>query len=151
MFEKMAGIIVISHGSFASGIMESAQMIVGQIPKSAVLCFFEGDNTDEFGNKLREKILEFGAGTIVLVDLFGGTPFNQLVSKCYDLEFTAVSGVNLPMLLEVTGLRDEHSGAQLAEKIAEAGKEGVIDIAEFLKNLDNTNDPDPLDELEDLV
>lgn len=147
--DKQTGVIVISHGPLAASLLESAEMICGEISRAEALAFFEGDNTDEYGNKIRHKLEEYGDGTLVLVDLFGGTPFNQLVSKCYDLDFCAVAGVNLPMLLEAVFLRDELGGQDLIDKTMEAGSKSIYDVNKFIREVQSAKVPRD-DVLEDL-
>lgn len=148
---KPTGILIISHGPLAASLLEAARMICGEIPKAEALAFYEGDNTDKFGDQVRYKLKELGEGTLVLVDLFGGTPFNQLVSKCYDLDFCSVAGVNLPMLLEAVFLRDKWDGQDLVAKTMEAGSNSIYDVNKFISEAQSTEPPRDDALLDDLL
>lgn len=149
--KTQTGILLLSHGPFAASLLEAAKMICGDIAKAEALAFYEGDNTDIYGGQIRQKLEEYGEGTLVLVDLFGGTPFNQLVSKCHDLNFAAVAGVNLPMLLEAVYLRDQYSGQELIDKTIEAGSTSIYDVNKFLKDVQNAESKTDDDLLDDLL
>ncbi len=131
---KERAILILSHGSLAPSLLESAKMICGDIKKATALSLYEGANIEEYGRKIRAKIEEFGGSPIILVDLFGGTPFNQLVAKCFDLDFCAVTGVSLPMLLEATASREMSSDQDLIDRLMEAGSSGVYDINKFIND-----------------
>jgi mannose/fructose-specific phosphotransferase system component IIA len=44
-----------------------------------------------------------------------------------------VSGVNLPMLVEVLMLRESMSLQELADYAVESGKEGIVDVGKLLR------------------
>ena len=48
-----------------------------------------------------------GEGVIVLADLFGGTPCKESLMLCQQANVEVLAGVNLPMLLKATSLRNE--------------------------------------------
>lgn len=132
---ELTGILLISHGSFASGLAEAAGMIFGKIENLAVLCFDEDTDPDSFGERIHEVVNSFPAGCLVMVDLMGGTPFNQLMLANPERNFSAVCGVNLNMLLEVLVSREGETAEALAQKAIDVGRESIIDVnAMFSKN-----------------
>lgn len=132
---ELTGILLISHGSFASGLAEAAGMIFGKIENLAVLCFDEETDPDGFGERIHEVVNSFPAGCLVMVDLLGGTPFNQLMLANPERNFSAVCGVNLNMLLEVLVSREGETAEALAQKAIDVGRESIIDVnAMFSKN-----------------
>jgi mannose/fructose-specific phosphotransferase system component IIA len=69
------------------------------------------------------------AGVLVLIDLFGGTPGNAAALGLRDRSYAVVSGVNLPMLLEV--LLSRSSGISVKELVdiaLQAGQSSIIDV-----------------------
>ena len=118
----MVSIVLASHGAFAEGIKQSGQMIFG--PQEAVEAVVL---TPEMGPEdLRAKLLEAISTfenqeqVLFLVDLWGGTPFNQvslLLEEPGHENWVAVTGLNLPMLIAAYG---ERMGVESAADIAKA-------------------------------
>lgn len=106
----MVGIILASHGAFAEGIKESGQMIFGAQEDVAAVVLTPDMGPDDMHKKLLDAIGSFGdqEHVLFLVDLWGGTPFNQ-VSRIIDEEghddWVAITGLNLPMLIAAYGAR----------------------------------------------
>ena len=75
----MLGIIVCTHSNFAKGAQAAVEMIAGQQEDFTVIGFQEGEEMQELSNKILElakKYEEKKEPYVVLVDLFGATPFN---------------------------------------------------------------------------
>lgn len=105
---QMKGVILISHGKMAEGMLDSARLFMGdEIPQLEALCLLEGESPDEFREKLEQLIRETdtGDGVIVLADLYGGTPSNQAMAFLSD-EFDLIAGANFSLLLQVLTERD---------------------------------------------
>lgn len=131
---ELTGVLLISHGSYARGLAEAAGMVFGKIENLAVLCFDEETDPDSFGERIHDVVNSFPGGCLVLVDLFGGTPFNQLVLANPERNFSAVCGVNLNMLLEVLISRETSTAEILAQKAVAAGQAGIVDVNTLLSN-----------------
>jgi len=68
--------------------------------------------------------LDDGEGVVILLDLFGDTPSNVCGVLTRELSIEVISGVNLPMLLEVALERESHNLREIREVAVEAGKKG---------------------------
>ena len=124
----MIALIVSTHGKFSDELIKSAEMIFGSQANVGAVTFKPGEGTDDLLDKYNTLINELDCtdGVLFLVDLFGGSPFNAasiLALKNDNME--VVSGVNLPMLLEVFGSRDFSSLSELVEIAQNAGKDAV--------------------------
>ena len=126
----MVGIILASHGEFAKGILQSSEMIFGEQENVKAVTLMPSEGPDDFKAKLKEAIASFDNQdeVLFLVDLWGGTPFNQantLFEEHKD-SWAIVAGMNLPMLIEAYGARfSMESAHEIAAYILQAGKEGV--------------------------
>lgn len=129
---ELTGILLISHGGYAGGLAEAAGMVFGEIQNFAALCFDEETDPDDFGESIHRAVNSFPAGCLVLADLFGGTPFNQLMLANPERNFSAVCGVNLNMLLQVLLSREGRSAADLVSIAVDAGREGIVDVDSVL-------------------
>ena len=129
----MINILVMSHGEFAEGICKSAEMIIGDQENLKPVIFNPGESLDTLVEKLKKAINEFDNDFphLLLIDIFGGSPSNAtalLLAENYKIN--AVSGVNLPMLLEALTERENTAADMLVKQLKAAGNEGIIDITE---------------------
>ena len=126
----MVGIILASHGDFAKGIMQSGSMIFGEQENVQAVTLMPSEGPDDFRAKLQKAIskLDNADEVLFLVDLWGGTPFNQsnaLFEEHKD-KWAIVSGLNLPMLIEAYGARlSMQSAHEIAAYIFKPAKDGV--------------------------
>lgn len=99
-------ILIVSHQGVASGMLEAAKMIVGNVNQIHTIELTE-DGVDVFSEKLEMYLGSWLSNEqgIVLADLKGGTPFNQaeLILSKLGLKNKAkvIAGVNLPLVLEL--------------------------------------------------
>ena len=129
----MINILVMSHGEFAEGICKSAEMIIGEQENLKPVIFNPGESLDTLVEKLKRAINEFDNDFphLLFVDIFGGSPSNAtalLLAENYKIN--AVSGINLPMLLEALTERENTAVSVLVKQLKTAGNEGIIDIVE---------------------
>lgn len=117
----MVSIVLASHGALAEGILESGSMIFGPQESVAAVALTPDMGPDDMHQKLLDAIADFAdqEHVLFLVDLWGGTPFNQ-VSRILEEEqhedWVAVTGLSLPMLVAAYGSR---MGADTAVAVAE--------------------------------
>ena len=116
----MIGIVLISHGPLASGLLQAAEMIAGEQSQVAVLELQPAQEMDQFREAMEQAVarVDSGDGVLIVADLFGGSPAN---TSAYLLRpgVEVVCGANLPMLLEVLTLRDGQTLSELAsEKVS---------------------------------
>ena len=132
----MVGILIVTHGNLGIEIIKSAELIMGKQEKIKALALNHGDNVEKLKEEIHENIKELddGSGVIVATDFFGGSPTNATLFNMRDLEFEAVTGINLPMLLELLCQRAEMSLEDLAKKTIDSGIEGIKSLNEALKS-----------------
>lgn len=126
----MVGIILASHGEFANGLMQSGSMIFGEQANVAACILNPSEGPDDVRRKMEEAIASFEDQTQVLflVDLWGGTPFNQAnnLFEAHKETWAIVAGMNLPMLIEAYAARlSMNTAHEVAAAIIGTAKEGV--------------------------
>ena len=134
----MVGIILASHGDFAKGILQSGEMIFGTQPNVKAVTLQPSEGPDDIRAKMEEAITTFENPEQVLfmVDLWGGTPFNQTSGLINGHEDTwaVVTGLNMPMLIEAFASRMSMESAQeIAAHVYGVAKEGVRLLPEALE------------------
>ncbi|MBO1305013.1 PTS sugar transporter subunit IIB [Enterococcus sp. 669A] len=126
----MVGIIIASHGEFANGILQSGAMIFGEQENVKAVTLMPSEGPDDVKAKMKEAIASFDDQdeVLFLVDLWGGTPFNQANSlfEEHKDKWAIVAGMNLPMVIEAYASRFSMNTAhEIAEHILGTAKEGV--------------------------
>ena len=125
----MVGIIIASHGEFAAGIKQSGTMIFGEQEKVESVVFMPSEGPEDLQRKLQEAIAKVESEEILfLVDLWGGSPFNQ-ANKLFEEapeKRAIVAGLNLPMLIEAYASRFTMTTAhEIAKAITATAIDGV--------------------------
>lgn len=129
----MVGIILASHGGFADGIAQSAQMIFGKQDNFAHVILKPDEGPDDIRAKMEDAIASFDNQdeVLFLIDLWGGTPFNQANNLIKDkadkaAKWAIVTGMNLPMVIESLSQRFSVNSAQeIATAIIDPAKDGI--------------------------
>jgi len=126
----MVGIILASHGEFAEGILQSGAMIFGEQENVKAVTLMPSEGPDDVKAKMQEAIASFDNQdeVLFLVDLWGGTPFNQASSlfEEHKDKWAIVAGMSLPMVIEAYASRFSMTSAQeIATHIIGTAKEGV--------------------------
>ena len=122
----MVGVIICTHGNSAPELLKSAEMICGKQENCQTVSFKEGESLEQLKSEISEKISQLKGTVFCLTDLKGGTPFNTLVSLLKsNPEMEIITGVNIPMLLELFINRSQLEKEELLSGITEAGKNGI--------------------------
>lgn len=126
----MVGIVIASHGEFASGILQSGQMILGEQENVKACTLMPSDSPENIKAKMEEAITSFDNKdeVLFLIDLWGGTPFNQASALIngHEDKWAIVTGLNLPMLVEAFASRFSMETAhEIATHISGSAKEGI--------------------------
>lgn len=100
----MIGILVVTHSNFAKGLRDSVEMITGPQENFEVLGFYEGEDMMVLSESIKEVTDRFKLNNdkfVILVDLFGASPFNASAIAIANEDASIITGVNLPLLLEL--------------------------------------------------
>jgi PTS system mannose-specific IIA component len=129
----MIGIVVVTHGQVAEELVNAARTIVGDIPAIAAVSIGWSDDPAAANAAIEKGLEDVGAGeALILTDMFGGTPTN-LSLPYLSSEVEIVTGVNLPMIIKATALR-EGVLPHVAREIRDQGKNAIYVASEVLEN-----------------
>ncbi len=126
-------LLICTHGKFGEELLTSAQMIVGPLENVQAFSLMPEMSADEYASIIQEYLETIDQEAICLVDLFGGTPSNTVMRLSQDYDLNIVSGVNLPMLLEVYMNLNNQEGAELAELAVSTLVDSGKNISKMLK------------------
>ena len=119
-------VVITTHGHAAKALLATAEMIIGAQDNVRCVDFVLGENGEVLAGKIRAAAAELdtSGGLLLLVDLWGGTPFNaSSVIAHDDANIEVVTGVNVPML--VSTLMEREDISDLGELAALALREGA--------------------------
>ncbi|MBP8273472.1 MAG: PTS sugar transporter subunit IIA, partial [Acidobacteria bacterium] len=97
------GVVVISHGQFATELLNAAEMIVGDLPTFTAVSIGWHDDVTVARVAIEQAIakVDRGRGVLLLTDMFGGTPSNLGLSFLDAGRIEVLTGANLPMLIKL--------------------------------------------------
>jgi len=137
----MVGVLLMSHGKMAEGMLNSCKLFFGDdIKRIKTLCLLETDNPEEFDVRIVSalKELDDGSGVIAMCDLLGGTPSNRSVHILSEgHRMRVITGMNLAILIELlsTRLTVENMDDIDLKSLIKIGKSSIVDLEEVMKDM----------------
>jgi len=130
----MLGLLVISHGRLAEELVQAATTIVGPVEALEAVSIGWDDDVAGARARIEAAVGRVGAdqGVLILTDMFGGTPTNIALSLLDEDRVEVVTGVNLPMLIKFTNLREQIGLRDVSRRIAEQGRRAIHVASELL-------------------
>ncbi len=121
----MIGIVLTGHGSFATGLAETARLLAGDIDRFVAVEFPPGMSAEELEARIGKALdsLPDCEHIVILTDLPGGTPFRAAAAlSLSDDRLRVLSGTNVPLLLQLALSRTEDACVDelIANALAEA-------------------------------
>ena len=140
------GVVVVTHGQLATELVNSAEMIVGDLPHFAAVSIGWHDDVDRAREEIGRAIGRVQAsaagrpagedagdiGVLVLTDMFGGTPANLAVTFVSP-QVEVITGVNLPMLIKLARPQPDQELQAVAAEMREHGRNAIWVASELLK------------------
>lgn len=120
-------ILITSHGSLCTGMLESYEMLAGKALGITALPLTP-DDTGQYQVALATFIDSTREQLLILCDIPGGTPYNESYRAFLENpdKLRIVSGLNLPMLLTAgLALNQNYKLDELAELAAKAANESI--------------------------
>ena len=131
----MIGLVLVTHGRLAEEFVTAMEHVVGPQQRIEAICIGPDDDMEARRNDIAEAISRVddgGQGTIVLTDLFGGTPSNLAISLMKSENIEVIAGVNLPMLIRLEGARRTMGVKAAVAAAREAGRKYISVASEVL-------------------
>lgn len=129
------GVVVISHGQFATELLNAAEMIVGDLPGFTAVSIGWHDDVTVARDAIEQAIakVDKGRGVLLLTDMFGGTPSNLGLSFLKDGRVEVLTGANLPMLIKLAKTPATADLVALAREICEHGRVAIRVASDLLR------------------
>jgi PTS system mannose-specific IIA component len=134
--ENMIGLLIISHCDVGKELLNAAELIMGRLEAASAISITQTTESEELLKNISKEIkaLDRGQGVLILTDMFGGTPSNLSFSFLKEGAVDVLTGVNLPMVVEVAQNRQRLNLSELGEKAKEAGTRGIALGGKLLKS-----------------
>ena len=131
----MIGILIISHCDVGRELLKAAEFILGKLEAADAIAITQTTETQKALNLISEKIkkLDRGHGVLILTDMFGGTPTNLSLSFFKENKVDILTGINLPMLIDIAQNRTNLSLSDLGEKAVATGKKNIAVAGKLLE------------------
>ncbi len=132
----MIGVVVATHGNLAQEMIRTAEAVVGKLAQTVPVSVVA--TAPDVRKTIAEAIrsVDQGDGVLLLTDLLGGSPTNLCLSFLDERKVEVVTGVNLPMLLKLDGLRSSGKPiVEVAHDLAEAGQKAIGHASDLLRRM----------------
>lgn len=123
----MIGLVLVTHGRLADEFRSAIEHVVGPQEQIATVCIGPEDDIEQRRQEILEAIgvVDSGRGTILLTDMFGGTPSNLAISVMEQGKVEVIAGMNLPLLIKLVSVRGEQSMANALVEAQDSGRKYI--------------------------
>ncbi len=121
----MIKIVIATHNGLGRAYLETLELIMGKQENIEIVEVDLNTQLDELKKVIKNDVDET-LGTLILTDMFGGTPSNISIPFLVKDRVEIVFGLNLPMLLTAVSKRDKIKLSELAEISAKAGRDSIF-------------------------
>lgn len=132
----MVGILIVSHGRLAEGLLDAMQMIVGEQDAVDFLSLSPNDSVDGLPDRITSVAskLNQGDGVLILTDLFGASPFNAsgMATQTSEFPIDVITGFNLGMLIETVLSREGKSLSELSSLAYDSGIGSIKKLSDLM-------------------
>ncbi len=128
------GVVIVTHYGLGHEFVHALRLILPDAPTFHAVAIDPSQSVEEMRGSIDETLsaADEGQGVLMLTDMFGGTPSNISLSFLEDRRVEVVTGLNLPMLIKLAGLRGEKSLEDLAVFIKDYGRRNISVASEIL-------------------
>ena len=129
------GVVVVTHGQLAAELVNSAEMIVGDLPHFAAVSIGWHDDPTVAREAIAAAIarVQGPSGVLLLTDMFGGTPSNIGLTFLETNKVEIITGVNLPMLIKLAHLQTSSDLLGVAREMREIGRNAIWVASDLLR------------------
>jgi PTS system mannose-specific IIA component len=130
----MIGVLITTHGNLGNELIKSAELIKGPLADILHVCVDQTKNVEDLKKEISNAIkkLDKGKGVLILTDLFGGTPSNISLSFIKEGKVEVLTGVNLPMVLKLSEVKEDMTLRDFACLIKNYGEKNIMLASEIL-------------------
>jgi PTS system mannose-specific IIA component len=130
----MIGLVLVTHGRLAEEFRNAVEHVVGPQSDFATVSIGAEDDMEQRRRDIVDAVAQTdsGSGVVVLTDMFGGTPSNLAISVMEPGRVEVIAGVNLPMLIKLSGIRKSEAMATVIDAAQAAGRKYINVASQML-------------------
>ena len=125
-------VLVIGHGTISEDVIRTAKLIMTTNHPIHFINLPENQDMDAYEKQIEEIVQENSdKGISIITDLLGGSPFltsAKIFEKHWGENIELITGLNLPMMIEVIANIHDVSVSQLKDLAINAGIKGIVDF-----------------------
>lgn len=123
----MIGLVLVTHGRLAEEFRNAVEHVVGPQRNVETVCIGPDDDMEQRRLDIvaAVKAADSGTGVIMLTDMFGGTPSNLAISVMEPGRVEVIAGMNLPMLIKLSSVRNGDNIVSAIEEAQTAGRKYI--------------------------
>ena len=131
----MIGVVGVTHGQLATELLNATEAIVGDVPRFAAVSIGWHEDTGDAREEIAQAIarVDQGQGVLILTDMFGGTPCNLAMTFLAENKVEVLTGVNVPMLIKLSGLQEPAQLIEVAREMREHGRHAIWVASDLLR------------------
>ena len=131
----MIGLVIVTHGRLAHEFRDALEYVHGPQEQLIAVSISPNDDIEARREEIVKAVgeVDSGKGTLLLTDMFGGTPSNLAISVMEQARVEVIAGVNLPMLIKLASIRGDVDLESAMTQAQEAGKK-YISVASKILN-----------------
>src|SRR5690606_8488949 len=127
---------LVTHGRLAEEFRNAVEHVVGPQQKFETVSIGADDDMEQRRRDIVAAVAnaDSGTGVIILTDMFGGTPSNLAISVMEPGRVEIIAGMNLPMLIKLTGVRKTDDMVNALNEAQNAGRKYINVASQLLTN-----------------
>lgn len=130
-------LLVVTHGPLATAMKESARMFFGDmVDEIGTLELYPTDSPEGLLESITNYIQIYEEEVLILVDIQSGSPFNMAAiaidALCHQYRIECYTGVNMPILMEVLGMKGSMSLDELVDHIETIAPSTIVNLRKSL-------------------
>lgn len=126
-------VILSGHGNVGTSMKESVEMIFGTVDKFYPVEFHKGEGTEDLIRKYKNIINENEEETIIIADLFCGSPYNAAsIIAIENDSVEVISGMSLPICLDIATMYNSSNSKEIIEHVKKSVQEYTKSFREQL-------------------
>lgn len=137
----MRKFLIATHGTFASGIKTSLELIAGTCDQVSTMDAYveEAFSVEEKLEVILDQLTEQDE-LIIFTDLAGGSVTNRILMKSRSENIHLVAGLNLPLLIEVVLADPGTPVAEVLETALANAREQIINVKQWMVSNEQSMD-----------
>ncbi|HSC17780.1 MAG TPA: PTS sugar transporter subunit IIA [Rhizomicrobium sp.] len=120
----MIGIVLVTHGRLAQEFIAAMEHMIGPQQQVRAISIGPEDNVERRQREIAAaaKSVDSGSGTVLITDMYGGTPCNLALTLLQRGKIEVLAGANLPSLIKLVDVRARLPLEEAVREATDAGR-----------------------------